>query len=46
MTLTEIKEINAIIGSESFFDQPVKNKQDAYEKLIEMSINDDYTTES
>ena len=46
MTLTEIKEINAFIGSEPFFDQPVKNKQDAYEKLIEISINDDYTTES
>ena len=27
-----------------FFDQPVKIKQEAYEKLIEMSRNDDYTT--
>ena len=26
------------------FDQPVKNKQKAYEKLIEMSRNDAYTT--
>ena len=26
------------------FDQPVKNKQKAYEeKLVEISINDDYT---
>ena len=27
-----------------FFDQPVKNKQEAYEKLTEMSRNDNYTT--
>ena len=26
------------------FDQPVKNKQEAYEKLVEMSRNDNYTT--
>ena len=25
-------------------DQPVRNKQEAYEKLVKMSINDDYTT--
>ena len=27
-----------------FFDQPVKNKQDVYQKLIEMSRNDDCIT--
>ena len=27
-----------------FFDQPVKNKQEAYEKLIKRSRNGDYTT--
>ena len=27
-----------------FFDQPVKHKQEAYEKLIEMARNNDYTT--
>ena len=27
-----------------FFDQPVKQKQEAYEKLIEMARNNDYTT--
>ena len=27
-----------------FFDQPVKNKQETYEKLVVMSGNDDYTT--
>ena len=41
MSLVEIKDFNAL---EPVFDQPVKNKQKAYEKLIEMSKNDDYTT--
>ena len=27
-----------------FYDQPVKNKQEAYETLHEMSKNDDYAT--
>ena len=27
-----------------FFDQPVKSKQETYEKLVEMSRNDNYTT--
>ena len=44
MPLVEVKDFNALIDKKSFFDQPVKNKQDAYEKLIEMSRNDDYTT--
>ena len=43
MPLVEVKDFNALIDKKSFFDQPVKNKQDAYEKLIEMSRNDDYT---
>ena len=44
MPLAEAKDFNALIDKKSFFDQPVKNKQDAYEKLIEMSRNDDYAT--
>ena len=28
----------------SFFDWPVKHKKEAYEKIIEMSNNNDYTT--
>ena len=43
MPLVEIKEFNALTNNKSFFDLPVKNKQ-AYEKFIEMSKNDDYTT--
>ena len=42
--LKEIKDFDALIDNKSFFDQPVKNKLEAYEKLIEMSRNDDYTT--
>ena len=38
--LAEIKEFNALIDNKPIFDQPVKNKQEAYEKLIEMSRND------
>ena len=38
MPLAEIKDFNALIDKQ-FFDQPVKNKQEAYEKLVEMSRN-------
>ena len=44
MPLVEIKDFNALIDNKPMFDQPVKSKQEAYEKLIEMSRNDDYTT--
>ena len=44
MPLVEIKDFNALIDSKPFVDQPVKNKQEAYKKRIDMSRNDDYTT--
>ena len=44
MILVEIKGFTALIDSKPFIDQPVKNKQGQYEKLIEMSNNNDYTT--
>ena len=44
MSLVEIKDFNALIDSKPFFDQPVKNKQEAKEKLIEMSRNGGYAT--
>ena len=43
MSLVEIKGFRALIDNKPSFDQPVKNKQEAYEKLIEMTKNDDYT---
>ena len=42
--MVEIKDFNVLIDNKPFFDQPVKSKQGAYEKLVKMSRNDDYTT--
>ena len=33
-----------MIDGKHFFDLAVKNKEEAYEKIIEMSKNNDYTT--
>ena len=43
MPLVEIKDFNVLIDNKSFFNLPIKNKQEAYERLIKMSRNDDYT---
>ena len=40
----EIKDFNVLIDGKSFFDLPVKNEEEAYEKIIEMIKNNDYTT--
>ena len=40
----EIKDFNVLVDGKSFFDVPVKNKEKAYEKVIEISKNNDYTT--
>ena len=40
----EIKDFNVLIDGKSFFGLPVKNKEEAYERIIEMSNNNDYTT--
>ena len=42
--IIEITDFNVLIDGKSFFDVPVKNKEEAYEKIIEMSRNNDYTT--
>ena len=44
LPLVEIKGFDTLINNKPFFDHPVKSKQEACEKLIEMSKNDDYTT--
>ena len=44
MPLVEMKNFNALVDNKSIFNQPVKNKQEAYEKFIEMSKNNDYAT--
>ena len=43
MLLVKIKDFNALIDNKPLIDQPVKNKQEADEKHVEMSRNDDYT---
>ena len=40
----EIKDYNVIIDGKPFFEILVKNKEDTYEKIIEISKNSDYTT--
>ena len=40
----EIKDFNVLLDAKSFFDLPVKNEEKAYEKIIEMSNNNDYRT--
>ena len=42
--LVKIKDFNALIDNRSFFDQPIKNKQEPFEKLFKMARNNDYTT--
>ena len=44
MPLVELKDSNALIDSKPFLDQTRKNKQEAHEKLVEISRNNDYTT--
>ena len=39
-----IKDFNVLIDGKDFFDLPVKNEEEAYEKIIDMSNNNDYTT--
>ena len=40
----EIKDCNVLIDGKQFFEIPVKNKEEAYEAIIEMSKNNNYTT--
>ena len=40
----EIKDFNVLIDGKAFFEIPVKNKEEAYEAIIEMSKNNDYIT--
>ena len=40
----QIKDYNVLIDGKSFFNLPVKNEEEAYEKIIKMSNNVDYTT--
>ena len=35
-----------LIDRQSFFDMPIKNKEEIYEQIIEMGRNNDYTTDN
>ena len=37
MNLRRILDANVSIHKKTFFDQPIKNKQKAYDKLVELS---------
>ena len=39
-----MKDFNVLIDGKSFFDLPVKNEEEAHEKIIEISNNNYYTT--
>ena len=38
------KEFSVLIDRKGFFDLPVKSEEEAYEKIIEVSNNNDYAT--
>ena len=40
----KIKDFNVLIDGKSFFDLPVKNEEEDYEKIIKMSKSNDCTT--
>ena len=40
----EVKNFNVLIDGKHVFEIPVKTKEEAYEKTIEMRKNNDYTT--
>ena len=40
----KINNFNVLIDGKSFFDLPVKNNEEADEKIIDLSNNSDYTT--
>ena len=39
-----VKDFNVIIGKLAFFDLPIKNEEETYEKIIDISKNNEYTT--
>ena len=40
----EIKDFNVLIDGKPFFEFPVKNREEAYKQIIEMTGNNNYTT--
>ena len=45
-SLADIKDFNVLIDNKQLFNKPVKDRQEVFEKHVEMSRNDDYMTET
>ena len=41
-----VKDFNVIIDKLAFFDLPIKTEEEAYEKIIDISRNNEYTTDN
>ena len=41
-----IKNYNVIINKLAFFDLPIKTEEEAYEKIIDISRNNEYTADN
>ena len=39
-----VKDFNVIIDKLAFFDRPIKTEEETYEKIIDISRNNEYTT--
>ena len=39
-----VRDYNVIIDKLAFFDLPIKTEEEAYEKIIDISRNNEYTT--
>ena len=39
-----VKDVNGIIDKLAFFDLPIRTEEEAYEKIIDISRNNEYTT--
>ena len=44
MYLNVPNDFHVLIDGKSFFDLPVKNDEEAYEKIVDLGNNSDYTT--
>ena len=44
MLLEKTEDFSVLIANKTFFNQLLKNRQEAYKKLVEMSRNNDHTT--
>ena len=45
-SLADIKDFTVLIDNKQLFNKPVKDRQEVFEKHVEMSRNDDYMTET